>query len=130
MKFEYSKLLTRMLEFVLTMRRFAFCLCFVIIPLASFSQNKPVGQSEFDEMMKAYKTADADLNKEYQRALRGLRPSDARNLRDAQQKWIAYRDAVCKYEYGMVGGGTIGPTIRVACLTRLTKERTVDLQAE
>jgi uncharacterized protein YecT (DUF1311 family) len=30
----------------------------------------------------------------------------------------------------LVGGGTNGSTIHVSCLTRLTKQRTADLQAE
>ena len=131
MNLEYSKLSPLMLEFVMMLSRFAFSLCFTCFSLAAFGQTEPADRNEFDETIQAYKIADANLNREYQRALRALsRPSDVRNLRDAQRKWIAYRDAVCKAEYERAEGGTIGPTIRVACMTRLTKERTVDLQAD
>ena len=59
-------------------------------------------------MAKVLKTIDAELNVGYQRALKVTKnqwtPTDVQNLKDAQRKWIAYRDAVCKAEYGLVGG--------------------------
>ena len=85
-------------------------------------------------MANILKTVDAQLNVEYQRALKITKdqwtPSDLQNLRDAQRKWVAYRDAVCKAEFGLVGRGTAGPSIRISCLIRITKERIADLQAE
>jgi len=51
------------------------------------------------------------------------------NLKDAERKWMAYRDAICKAEYGLVGGGSAGPSIQVSCLIRITKQRIADLQA-
>jgi uncharacterized protein YecT (DUF1311 family) len=80
------------------------------------------------------KTVDAELNVEYQRALKVTKnqwtSADVQNLRDAQRKWITYRDAVCKAEYGLVGGGTAGPSIHISCLVRITRQRIADLQAE
>src|SRR5437879_12531705 len=61
-------------------------------------------------MARVLTKVDAELNVEYQRALKVAKnqwtSSDVQNLKDAQRKWIPYRDAVCKAEYGLVGGGT------------------------
>jgi uncharacterized protein YecT (DUF1311 family) len=77
---------------------------------------------------------DGELNVEYKRALKVAReqwtPIDVQNLKDAQRKWIAYRDAVCKAEYGLIGGGTAGPATHISCLIRITRQRIGDLQAE
>jgi len=47
---------------------------------------------------------DAELNATYQKALRMTKrfgSEDVENLKDAERKWIAYRDAACKAEYGL-----------------------------
>src|SRR5213075_2500040 len=51
---------------------------------------------------KIQKKLDAELNKTYAEALEELKDSskDAANLKDAERKWIEYRDAACKAEYG------------------------------
>jgi uncharacterized protein YecT (DUF1311 family) len=133
MKLEYSKPQPAMLEFVCMRRRLSATVCIIggfILP-AAFGQNTA---EAFAEAARHYKLADAELSKEYERALKSIaqyyRPSDVANLRDAQRKWIAYRDAVCKAEYELIGGGTAGPTTRMACLVRLTKQRTADLEAD
>lgn len=85
-------------------------------------------------LAKSLKAVDAELNALYQKALKiakdQYKPADAQNLKDAERKWIAYRDAICKAEYGLVGGGTAGPSIQIGCLIRITKQRIADLQAE
>jgi uncharacterized protein YecT (DUF1311 family) len=85
-------------------------------------------------MAKVLKKVDAELNVEYQRALKVAKVqwtlTDVQNLKDTQRKWIAYRDAVCKAEWGLVGGGTAGPSIHISCLIRITRERIADLEAE
>jgi uncharacterized protein YecT (DUF1311 family) len=85
-------------------------------------------------LVKSLKAVDAELNAEYRRAFKvtkdQYRPADVQNLRDAERKWIAYRDAICKAEYGLVGGGTAGPSIQISCLIRITKQRIADLQAD
>ena len=85
-------------------------------------------------LAKALKAVDDELNAEYRKALKvaqdQYKPADVQNLRDAERKWIAYRDAICKAEYGLVGGGTAGPSIQISCLIRITKQRIADLQAE
>ncbi|MEY4983106.1 MAG: hypothetical protein RIR62_1372 [Pseudomonadota bacterium] len=50
-------------------------------------------------------------------------------LRDAQRRWIAYRDAACAAEAWLVRGGSMEPLVLYSCLARLTAERTAGLQA-
>jgi uncharacterized protein YecT (DUF1311 family) len=85
-------------------------------------------------LAKSLKAVDAELNAEYRKALKvakdQYKPADLQNLRDAEREWVAYRDALCKAEYGLVGGGTAGPSIQISYLIRITKQRIADLQAE
>jgi uncharacterized protein YecT (DUF1311 family) len=85
-------------------------------------------------LRKSLIAVDAELNAEYRKALKvakdRYKPADVQNLQDAERKWIAYRDAICKAEYGLVGGGTAGPSNQISCLIRVTKQRIADLQAE
>lgn len=101
----------------------------------SVSQRCDVNTAEVVACMaRVLKQVEADLNVEYQRALKVARgqstSTDVQNLKDAQRKWIAYRDAVCKAEYGLVGGGTAGPSIHISCLIRITRQRIADIQAD
>src|SRR5215831_11881512 len=87
------------------------------------------GDSEF--AMDSYKRADADLNAAYQKAIKSATqygPTDLANLKDAQRKWIAYRDAVCEAEFALYHGGTASGPAKSACLWRITDQRTHDLK--
>jgi uncharacterized protein YecT (DUF1311 family) len=78
-----------------------------------------------------HQRVDADLNDTYQRALKSataLTAQDVQNLREAERLWISYRDAACKAEYGLWGGGSGGPNARSMCLIRVTRQRIVDLK--
>ncbi|PYX91543.1 MAG: hypothetical protein DMG67_09820, partial [Acidobacteria bacterium] len=59
-------------------------------------------------LAKVLKKVDLQLNDTYQKSLKTVEDSaqDGQNLRDAQRAWIAYRDAACKAEYDLWGGGT------------------------
>ena len=110
-------------------------LTLLVLAVPSLSQTCEGNAPEYVNCLaKELKTVDAKLNVEYQRAPKITKnqwtSTDVQNLKDAQRKWIAYRDAVCKAEYGLVGGGTAGPSIQISCLIRITKERIADLQAE
>ncbi|HET6934674.1 MAG TPA: lysozyme inhibitor LprI family protein [Candidatus Angelobacter sp.] len=74
------------------------------------------------------KKADAELNKIYKAALADLEGKDAVKLRKAQRAWMAYRDAQCDAEYGTWGGGSGGPAAHLACLGRLTHQRTAEIR--
>jgi uncharacterized protein YecT (DUF1311 family) len=71
---------------------------------------------------------DAELNATYQKAMKGLGNEDLQNLKDAERTWVAYRDAACKAEYGLWGGGSGGPNAHTMCVIRLTRQRTANLR--
>jgi uncharacterized protein YecT (DUF1311 family) len=74
---------------------------------------------------------DAELDTSYQQALSmagRFTSADVENLKDAQRKWAAYRDAACKAEYGLWGRGSGGPNAHGMCVIRLTRQRTTDLK--
>jgi uncharacterized protein YecT (DUF1311 family) len=78
------------------------------------------------------RNVDGDLNETYRQAIAMVEKSnkeDLDSLKDAHRKWLDYRDAECKAEYGLWGGGSGGPNARAMCLIRLTKERTADLKS-
>jgi uncharacterized protein YecT (DUF1311 family) len=82
-------------------------------------------------LVERYKRADGDLNAVYQKAIKSATkygPADLANLKDAQRKWIAYRDAVCEAEFALYHGGTAGGPSKFACLWRITDQRTHDLK--
>lgn len=71
-------------------------------------------------LARSLKAVDAQLNEEYQKALAVAKAhrhgiANVQNLRDTERKWIAYRDAICKEEYGLVDGGT-GDQLSLAAL--------------
>lgn len=81
---------------------------------------------------------DAALNRVFQQATRSIRENDAmadgdrRNweaaLRDAQRKWIAFRDADCKDTVGYEWfGGTGAGSAVLACMAQKTRTRTKEL---
>ena len=47
---------------------------------------------------------------------------------ESQRAWLPFRDRQCFIEAGEYYGGSISPTVRAQCLTRLTHERTVQLK--
>ena len=75
------------------------------------------------------KKVEADLADVYQRALKATDSRDLKNLKVAQARWIAYRDAACKAEYELYGRGSGGPNALGACKINLTKQRISDLVA-
>jgi uncharacterized protein YecT (DUF1311 family) len=81
-------------------------------------------------LLKIHEKIDAELNDIYQKALSstGNESKDTNNLKDAERKWITYRDAACKAEYELWGGGSGGPNARMMCTIRLTKLRIADLK--
>jgi uncharacterized protein YecT (DUF1311 family) len=82
-------------------------------------------------MTRILKKVDIELNAAYQNSLKDAKqytPGDVQNLKDAERKWIAYRDAACKAERGLWGSGTGAPTAYMGCLVRITEERIAALR--
>jgi uncharacterized protein YecT (DUF1311 family) len=76
----------------------------------------------------SYQEADKKLNQVYKRLTAKLEAPRLKKLVAAQQAWIKFRDASCKFESSEVEGETMEPLLFYGCLTRTTKERTKDLQ--
>ena len=82
-------------------------------------------------LARIHKGVDAALDTTYQQALKAAAEytkQDVQNLIEAEKMWIAYRDATCKAEYGLWGGGSGGPNAKTMCLIRLTRQRTAELE--
>ena len=83
-------------------------------------------------LTRQYKIIDAEMTATFFAAMKAAAsdytPSDIRNWKLAQRRWIAYRDAECKAEYGLWGGGSGGPNALKSCLINLTKERSAHLK--
>jgi uncharacterized protein YecT (DUF1311 family) len=76
-----------------------------------------------------YKAADAELNGVYRKVTAGLDENEKGSLRAAQQAWINFRDAECRWQVGpREQGGSIWPLENNGCLTELTLARTKQLQ--
>lgn len=98
--------------------------------------NLDMRQCSYEE----YKAADKELNSVYQRALKFLRETygpgeikdaggqdPAADLRDAQKKWVAFRDANCRSMGTQMLGGSGQATIEAGCLASMTKDRAKEL---
>lgn len=69
---------------------------------------------------------DQRLNQNYKQAMGGLEEEQKGKLRDAQRKWVAYRDANCGVYYTLTGG-TIDQLNGVGCEVDMTKQRADEL---
>jgi uncharacterized protein YecT (DUF1311 family) len=72
-------------------------------------------------------TAEALLEKTYSEIERVLDAADLKRLRETEQSWAGYRDQFCTAEYELYGGGSGGPTARLACIEALTRHHIDDL---
>ena len=78
-----------------------------------------------------YKQADAELNKAYKQLMAKLDDQGFQaSLKSAQQAWIKYRDVNCEYESYLNRGGTTHSVVYTGCLTRMTKQRTMELRGQ
>ncbi|MGP1485229.1 MAG: lysozyme inhibitor LprI family protein [Campylobacter sp.] len=75
------------------------------------------------------KLYDDILNQEYKKAMNGLKVQKIKdNLKDAQRKWIAYRDAKCVAEHPLPGYNNTETFGYSDCLTNTTKQRAQELK--
>lgn len=75
-----------------------------------------------------YETVDVALNQTYQALTTELSTNEQELLTDAELAWIEYRDKTCELEAAPYDGGSIQPLIYSQCLTRMTENRTAELQ--
>jgi uncharacterized protein YecT (DUF1311 family) len=109
-------------------------------PVAAQDCANPVTQADMTFCANEdFMEADLFLNEAYRAAEDLMRQADQdlpadlggaeEALREAQRAWIAFRDAACISEGFQSRGGSMEPMIVAFCLTRLTEQRTADLQA-
>lgn len=74
---------------------------------------------------------DAELNTQYRAQLDYLKNSARKDaFKDAQRRWIAFRDADCLYQAGKAAeGGSMWPLVQSQCLAEHTRVRVEQLKA-
>lgn len=79
---------------------------------------------------KALSKADADLNTYYKAQVAYLKtPAKQQAFKDAQRKWLAFRDADCLYRNGKPeDSGSIWPLLNAQCKAELTRQRADQLK--
>lgn len=78
---------------------------------------------------KAYSMWDKELNLAYATLMSSLAPTEQQTLRNAQRKWISYRDAEFKVMAAIyTNGGTVYITMRQLDALDLLKSRVLQLQ--
>lgn len=74
-----------------------------------------------------WKRQDDRLNQNYKKAMSGLGEQQKGTLRDAQRKWVAYRDANCEMYYSLTGG-TMDQLNGSGCRVDMTRQRADELE--
>jgi uncharacterized protein YecT (DUF1311 family) len=77
-----------------------------------------------------YAAADKAMNAAYLRLTAKISGNGRKALREAQRSWIAFRDLECAFDTLGTKDGSIHPMEAALCLTRLTSQRTADLNAQ
>jgi uncharacterized protein YecT (DUF1311 family) len=77
-----------------------------------------------------FKAADAKLNALYQVLMAKYNTNNQALLRDAEEKWLAWRDSECAYETALTVGGTIHPMLETECDTNETNDRIKELERQ
>jgi uncharacterized protein YecT (DUF1311 family) len=77
-----------------------------------------------------FKAADAKLNALYQTLTAKYNTNNQALLRDAEEKWLAWRDSECAYETALTVGGTIHPMLETECDTTKTNDRIKELERQ
>nr|WP_315395166.1 lysozyme inhibitor LprI family protein [uncultured Duganella sp.] len=90
----------------------------------------PATQSEMTQCAgQAYSAADKKLNLAYNEYRARLGAEQKKQLTQAQQAWIKYRDLSCAFESSGVEGGSAYPMVRSACLAAKTESRLKEITA-
>lgn len=127
------------------MRAFLMTAILAMTPVSGFAQDwncsKPdaLPQQGMNHCARLdWQAADRQLNTAYKAARAAMKQMDsyqpddlkgaANTLRDAQRAWITFRDKACETEGFLFRGGSMEPLIVFTCMTKLTEQRTQDLQ--
>lgn len=104
------------------------------VPASGAAQASPAPAAPVPVPAMDFAAADKALNAAYQAARDSMTDAKRAALRDEQRAWIKRRDDACSEERiraetkGDVAGGTAMEMERTACMTKLTAERTNELE--
>lgn len=70
---------------------------------------------------------DVWLNSNYKQLKNVMNQQDFTQLRDLQRKWIAYKDAKCRFEHASWKGGTIASIASAQCFLDTTADQAITL---
>ena len=94
------------------------------VPLFAQSQQE-MNRQAYDD----FEQADQQLNQVYQQLLPLVGDEEAvKKLRESQRVWVKFRDLEAVFAGDPMRGGSAEPLLRWGCKTRLTEQRTKELQ--
>ena len=98
--------------------------------IAAIASGTAVAQSQMEmnaQAGSALQKSDAQLNAVYNKLRARISDAGKQKLLAAQQSWLRFRDQECEFETSGTLGGSIHSMMVAVCLTRLTDQRTKDL---
>ena len=98
--------------------------------IAAIGGGSAVAQSQMElnaQAGSALQKSDAQLNAVYNKLRAKISDAGKKSLHTAQQPWLRFRDQECEVETMGTVGGSIHSMMVAMCLTRLTDQRTKDL---
>jgi len=93
----------------------------------------PASYTQFDMDVCAsqdFTKVDDALNALYRKMLPRYNPADQALLKDAERKWLAWRDAESAFDTNLSKGGSMHPMVESMCWTEKTKTRIKELEAQ
>jgi uncharacterized protein YecT (DUF1311 family) len=92
------------------------------------TSTSPTAQREMNlQAKREYEKADKRLNKVYQQLLSDLKSQAIADLKQAQRKWVDYKESHCKAVREMQDFGSIAPLKHNSCLQGVTEKRVNEL---
>lgn len=85
------------------------------------AQLNACAQQDFEAASAAYSASYRQLSQSVGNKQRQL-------LRQVQTEWMQFRTKACEFEQGAVAGGSAAPMVLLQCQSRMTRERTAELQ--
>jgi uncharacterized protein YecT (DUF1311 family) len=77
---------------------------------------------------KEFEAASAAYSASYRKLSQSVGNKQRQLLRQVQTEWMQYRIKACEFEQNGVAGGSAAPMVFALCQTRMTRERTAELQ--
>ena len=114
------------------MSRNCFALLSVVLLLLAAPARQALAQNQHEMTQgaaKDFEKADAELNRDYKKAMDTLDDEGKTKLTKAQRAWLAFRDAQATLESDEMRGGSAEPMLYYAAQAKLTRDRIATLRA-